>query len=403
MARTDLTQGKSTANASTYSTDSISPGPGQVVLAFVMNARSGFGQATQPPTAQGNGLTWKSIGSVQVAGVPNRRLTCFRATGAAPAPGPLSFDFGGAQQTLCAWSVFEYGDVETADAAQVKTLSGAGASPTVNLDPLADPEKSTVVGAIILNSVFGLPTQVQPGQGFTEIHEQDVTEPGTGGSLQTQDRAGGGAAVSWVAATVGWAAIALELRAEIDAPKALELAKRFEPILYFHAAEMFFPANAKRYIEKCALWRAQSQFDVKDSWGGKGAPFPRAPLIDYTGIAAVNGEPGQFLGDSLLNTASEERFLDLSGWKDAAGMAEPKVTAASKNTYSNRAAVATRYDSGDLADSKYWYHVEVFENARLRRLLSTVRAPNLVKVLDSRMNAALLSYYFFFPAHDESD
>jgi hypothetical protein len=122
---------------------------------------------------------------------------------------------------------------------------------------------------------------------------------------------------------------------------------------------------------------------VKDSWGGKGAPFPRAPIIDYKGIAAVNVEPGTFLGDNLVNTASEERFLDLSGWKTAAGMDEPKVTAASKNTYSNRSAVATRYDTGgDLADSKYWYHAEMFDDTRLRRLLSTVRAPNLVKVLD---------------------
>ena len=55
-----------------------------------------------------------------------------------------------------------------------------------------------------------------------------------------------------------------------------------------------------------------------------------------------------------------------------------------------------------LADSKYWYHVELFDNPRLRRLLSTVRAPNLVKVLDTLKDAALLNYYFFFPAHEEA-
>ena len=131
-------------------------------------------------------------------------------------------------------------------------------------------------------------------------------------------------------------------------------------------------------------------------------PYPRAPIIGYKGIAAVQGEQGTFLGDNLVNTASEERFLDLSGWKDAAGMGEPKVDATSKNTYSNRSGVATRYDTGDLADSKYWYHVELFDNPRLRRLLSTVRAPNLVKVLDTLKDAALLNYYFFFPAHEEA-
>ena len=77
-------------------------------------------------------------------------------------------------------------------------------------------------------------------------------------------------------------------------------------------------------------------------------PYPRAPIIDYKGIAAVKGEQGTFLGDNMVNTASEERFLDLSGWKDGAGMDETKVDATSKNTYSNRSGVATRYDTGDL-------------------------------------------------------
>ena len=198
--------------------------------------------------------------------------------------------------------------------------------PSVTLNALADPDKSIVVGGVIANSLFGTPAQVQPGQGLVEIHEQDVTEPGTGGSLQTEERTGGGTTVNWTAGLItNWAAIALELTAGMSAAETAELAKRFEPILYFHAAEKFFPSNAKRYIEMCALWRAQSQFDVKDSWGGKGASFPRAPIIDYKGIAAIKGEQGTFLGDNLVNTASEERFLDLSGWKDAAGMDETKV------------------------------------------------------------------------------
>ena len=404
MARTDLTQDKSTLNLSTYSTVSIAPGSNRVVLAFVFNVRSGIAQAAQP-TAQGNGLTWQAAASIQVAGAPNRRLTCFSATGAAPAAGSLSFDFGGEQQTLCAWSVFEYDGVT--EIAQAKTSGGGSPMPSVTLNALADPDKSIVVGGVIANSLFGTPAQVQPGQGLVEIHEQDVTEPVTGGSLQTEERTGGGTTVNWTAGLItNWAAIALELTAGMSAAETAELAKRFEPILYFHAAEKFFPSNAKRYIEMCALWRAQSQFDVKDSWGGKGASFPRAPIIDYKGIAAIKGEQGTFLGDNLVNTASEERFLDLSGWKDAAGIDETKVEATSKNTYSNRSGVATRYDTGDLADSKYWYHVEFFEEARLRRLLSTVRAPNLVKVLDDLKipdvkEVALLNYYFFFPAHEE--
>ena len=93
---------------------------------------SGFGQAVQP-TAQGNGLTWKALGSVAVAGAQNRRLTCFSATSAAtPSSGALTFDFAAEQQTLCAWSVFEY-DGAT-DVAQVKTASGGTPMPTVTLE-----------------------------------------------------------------------------------------------------------------------------------------------------------------------------------------------------------------------------------------------------------------------------
>ena len=63
MARTDLTQDKSTLNLSTYSTVSIAPGSNRVVLAFVFNVRSGIAQAAQP-TVQGNGLTWQAAASI---------------------------------------------------------------------------------------------------------------------------------------------------------------------------------------------------------------------------------------------------------------------------------------------------------------------------------------------------
>ena len=64
-------------------------------------------------------------------------------------------------------------------------------------------------------------------------------------------------------------------------------------------------------------------------------------------------------------------------------MAEQTVTATSKNTYSNRNAVAALYASDPtLKASRFWYHAELFDNGRLRRLLSTA-TPDLVKVLDN--------------------
>ena len=408
MARTDLTQGNNTANASTYNTASITPGSNRVALAFVMNVRAA-GAAVEP-TAQGNGLTWKSVASVQVAAAPNRRLTCFRATGATPTQGPLNFNFGAEQQTLCAWSVFEYDGV--ADVAQVKTSGGGAPTPSISLDPLADANKSIVVGGVIVNSLFGAAAQVQPGQGCTEIHEEDVPELGTGGSLQTEDRTGGGTTINWTAFAQGWAAIALELKAGTGIPgtapdpaSVAALAAQFEPVVFFHSSEKFFPSDAKAYIE---TMRPVGRGDTIRREGLMGMP-----LVPKTKINTTDSTAPTYLGlpGNLIDNPGAERFFDLSGWKDAAGMAEPTVTAGSKNTYSDRNAVAALYDSDPtLKASKFRYDAELFDNARLRRLLSA-DTPDLVKVLDSLSPAhpdmktkspALLCYYFFFPAHEEA-
>ena len=158
--------------------------------------------------------------------------------------------------------MFEYDGV--ADVAQVKTSGGGAPMPSISLDPLADANKSIVVGGVIVNSLFGAAAQVQPGQGCTEIHEEDVTELGTGGSLQTEDRTGGGTTINWtVRFAQGWAAIALELKAGTGIPgtapdpaSVAALAAQFEPVVFFHSSEKFFPSDAKSYIEKCGLWGA---------------------------------------------------------------------------------------------------------------------------------------------------
>ena len=105
-----------------------------------------------------------------------------------------------------------------------------------------------------------------------------------------------------------------------------------------------------------------------------------------------------------LVASGEENFFDLGGWIDAAGDLQPEVTATSQNTFSNRDNVAILYSAFNndaLSNSRFWYHAELFSNDRLRPLLGTVHAPDLGKVLDILKNAALLCYYFFFPAHEE--
>ena len=416
MARYSLTAGSNVTASSSFATATITPGAGRLVLAFVLSRRAG---GAGLPTASGNGLTWHQVASTLNAAAGNTRITCFRAMGPAPSAGSLTFNFAGQQQAVCAWSVFEYDNVDgsgtdgSGAVLQQQTTSGGGTTLGLTLGPLADAAASLVVGGIVL----GVNEAVTPGTGLAQIDLQPFVTATNRGTLQTEDRTGGGSTVDWSWPTTANAgAIALEIKAASviipigPATDAETLARQFEPVLFFSANERFFPADAKRYVERCALWRAQAPFDAKDSWGGKGGPFPRAPIIDYGKISALAGEPGTPLDSAtLVDNQGEERFFDFKGWMDAARMPEPKVTATSKNTFSNRDVIDTVYnkadaDGGDqkLRDSRFWYHAELIAADRLRRLLATVRAPDLVKVYDTLQNAALLNYYFFFPAHEES-
>jgi hypothetical protein len=413
VARYSLTSGSTIGASASFATATITPGAGRLALVFVMSRRVG-GPAT--PTTSGNGLTWQQVASVLNLAGGNSRITCFRAMGPAPSGGPLTFDFAGQQQEACAWSVFEYDNVDgsgtdgSGAVVQQQTTNGNVTTLAVTLGPLANAAASVVVGGVAL----GINETVTPGAGLAQIDLLPFVQGTTRGTLQTEDRTGGTVNWSWPAmANAG--AIALEIKAAspiVPSPPASDvetLARRFEPILFFSANEHFFPADAKRYVEQCALWRAQTPFDAKDSWGGKGGPFPRAPIIEYGKISALAGEPGTPLDSAtLVDNQGEERFFDFKGWMDAARTPQPKVTAASKNTFSNRDVIDTVYNKADadggvqkLRDSRFWYHAELIEAGRLRRLLATVRAPDLVKVYDTLQNAALLNYYFFYPAHEE--
>ena len=414
MARTNLTSGQSTDARTSYGTAIFNPGANRLVLAFVLNATASL-QSAATPTLGGNGLTWQQVETVTTGINGDRRLTCFRAMGAAPAAGALTISFGAEQQALCAWSVFEYDGVDTTGAngagaiAQRTNQAGSGTALTVVLNPLADPVKSVAVGGIILDLYLDPVRPVDPGTGFVEIHEQTINQPtGKGGTLQTQDGAGGANAISWSwNAPENAAAIALEVKAAVPSNgrrKIEQLVRRFEPVLFFHPQESFFPSDAKRYLEHAALWRAAAPFDQKVSWGDASAPFPKQPMIPAGQIAALPGEPGTFLGDPqfLVQGEPEERFLQLGGWKDAAETPQPDVTATSANTFADRGSIANRYaNEPALADSRFWYHAEVFDTGRLKRLAASVQVPDLTKVVDSLLNPTLICYYLFLPPHEQ--
>lgn len=198
-----------------------------------------------------------------------------------------------------------------------------------------------------------------------------------------------------------------------------DLARRFEPILYFAKGERFVPSDCKRYLERSALWNATLPRDEKTSWGKNGNAFPKKPLVARGALVGAAGEKGisvsagQFIGDSQggtfpflftkVRTGGDEGFLDPTGWKDADG-----VTKSSVNQFADIEQLATLYanvpNGGDpfLAKSRVWYHAEIFDAVRLRGLTQRPNEIRSLKDLFSTLtDPLLLCYYLFFPGHEE--
>ncbi|OBB76193.1 hypothetical protein [Mycolicibacterium monacense] len=417
VTRNPLTSGSSTGNALSYTTDSITPTAKSLVLAFVVSFRPPLQGTPAPPTLSGNGLQWQQVRTVLGGAQGNRRLSCFRAMGAAPTAGPVTLDFGDQSQDLCAWSLVEFTDVHTGGTAgagaiaQSQVGESAGSGLTLTLQPSADPTRNATVGAVMVELTTAA-RQVTPGVGFTEIHEVMPRQTLQGATLQTQAATTGLTTAEWTwAGTEDAAAIVVELTAPpltqtptTTADPMEILARRFEPVLFFHPNEAFYPCDAKRFVEAAQLWTATAPFDSPGRWGGPpGTPFPRQPEVPAGQLRGLPTEGGTFLGGPGLLTAgpNDERFLALGGWKDKDEVHHTGVFLGKVNTYADRTEIADRYTT-DLEPSRYWYHAELFDTTRLTRLASGVTAPNLSRIVAQLTNPVLLCYYLFFPAHEES-
>jgi hypothetical protein len=201
---------------------------------------------------------------------------------------------------------------------------------------------------------------------------------------------------------------------------SIELIRRFEPILYFHKEEIFFPSDAKRYLEHCELWRAKKPFRDKTSWGKR---------LSAGKIAAAKGEEDLQPGDIYLGimegttfpflgtNAEEQLFLNPSGWTNAGGEHETVVTPSTKNQFAALQRLADLYGRSTpitipvLRDSRFWYHAEVFDALRLRTIANEPHEPlpgepspiDLNKLLDRDQfrESTAICYYLFFPGHIE--
>ncbi|MGE5694015.1 MAG: hypothetical protein ACM4D3_01920, partial [Candidatus Sericytochromatia bacterium] len=200
-----LTTGNSIEDVSQFTTAEIQPTASALVLVFVTNVRHLLTLGTlATPTVTGNGLNWERITTVTTTD-EDRRLTCFRAMGANPSRGTVLISFGDQVQDICAWSVLEYTDVNTSgvDGAGAigsgRTVTNSGTSLTATLTP-ADPERGRTVGAIMLEPTDAQARPVSAGSGFSEIHQQTVTQGiafTKALTMQTQDSTSAASTIKW--------------------------------------------------------------------------------------------------------------------------------------------------------------------------------------------------------------
>ena len=422
MARTTLTTGTNDANNTSYATASFTPTAGRLLVAFVMSGGQPLQGTTVAPTAIGQpGLTLSSLVDIKHPAA-ELQLTCFRGWVTGPVGNnPVTFDFGTQVQRWCAWTVYEFDDI---DATANGSLAIATAFPNTatvasKLDTGHHPPGALSVAAIALDQhVVG----IAPGAGSADIDNLETNALLANGQLNTLERAADGQlpSVQWQWAGVANAvSITLSLNpappvvnggggGDEELTPTEKLIRQYEPILFLDPAEQFVPVDAKRYLEHCRLWStaALSADDAKDSWGlAYGKKYPRSPWAYAGTLVGRPEEAGYFIGNDDVTYASThevEFWLEMGGWRDIDGTHTGTVDTNTVNTYADSVEVARQYSEvPELDASKFWYHAEVFDAAKLRQLLGTVESPDLMRILVNLHNPTLLCYYMFFPFHEQ--
>lgn len=178
-----LTSGSSTTDGASVETDSVAPLANGVVFAIISSINVG---GTVEPTCTGNDLTWELVATKQNASAA-RRLTIFRALGAAPTEGVITFDFGVEDTDSFIWSVVQFADADTSGTSGsgavvqvVEFLNDASVTTFTNtLDAL---EHSSNVHLCIVATAGN--RTVTPDADFTELSDDQVTT--IDGGLETQ-------------------------------------------------------------------------------------------------------------------------------------------------------------------------------------------------------------------------
>lgn len=132
-------------DTTSWATASISPGANKLILAAVVTTRTGA--STTVVSASGCGLTWVAVGTplqFDTESTPRSRLSLFRAMGASPSAGAVTFSTGANSHTGARWIVSEYDGVDTSGAdgsgaiVQSVTNPGRAGTPSVTLAAFGD-------------------------------------------------------------------------------------------------------------------------------------------------------------------------------------------------------------------------------------------------------------------------
>lgn len=208
-----LTTASDTSNLTAYTTASISPTAGRLVLAAVFVVGT---NPTPTPVLSGCGLTWTQVDQTAVGA---RTVHIFRAMGT-PTAGALTISLtGGTSPTGCAWTVVEFAGVDTSG------TDGSGAiAQSVNAKPSSTTAPSVPFGTAVTagNATFGcVGTAVQEdpaaGSGWTVLGTpQSFAAPTTGWMAEWA-----GTAQQNITATWNTAANAFVVGAEIKVAPAV--------------------------------------------------------------------------------------------------------------------------------------------------------------------------------------
>lgn len=204
-----LTTGSSTSNVASYTTASISPTPGRLVLVAVLAT---VGSGTVDVTLAGCGLTWTKVEQTPAAA---RTVHLFRAMGA-PTSGALTIT-GSTSMTSALWQAVEFNGVDTsgtngsgAIVQSVNTRPGSATSVTVPFNAAIDTTNS-VYGAV------GVAVQESPAVGgapWTLIGTTTQSAPTSGLLVEFAATARQEIAASWTTAAAAFV-VGAEIKAAV--------------------------------------------------------------------------------------------------------------------------------------------------------------------------------------------